>query len=586
MNHTSLQTPLWVLLFWQLIITTTFSQALPIAIDSRFDDWTSAAITVSDAANDVNGIDMLSFKVANDADQLFLRFEIDDEINLTEGNKISLYLDTDLNSNTGIQINDIGAELEVRFGEREAYYDLPSGQGYLSLNEINFRHQPSVTSKVFEISLDLIALSNTGAQLFTENGVRILWRDKSTSQGDLMPENGTVFTFMFDDSPTPVFDPIQLEKENENAVRVLSWNTLHTGLDDIDREPFFEKILKVIQPDIITFNECWDINAPQVASFMNAAVPLPNFQSWKTIKLDQGNITASRYPILQSWLIYPGHRLTASLIDIPDAISDHDLLVINAHFRCCDNNFERQLEADAFVKFILDSKTPGGVIDLPEGTPFMLSGDLNLVGNSQQLKTLLTGEIINIGTFGPGGPMDWDDSDLTDVISLQSDDRMAYTWRNNFSSYPPSRIDYHIISNSLEVDKSYTLEPLGMSSDRLTEYGLGAFDAAIASDHLPKVSDLILPQSVAILDNERPSLHSISPNPTSGILTVNFETTSSKLIEVIVINELGESLVVHKNQYPSGKHQLSIDLTDYNAGIYFLKAKIDEELRYSKIIKF
>ncbi|MEZ4930907.1 MAG: hypothetical protein R2788_02090 [Saprospiraceae bacterium] len=67
-------------------------------------------------------------------------------------------------------------------------------------------------------------------------------------------------------------------------------------------------------------------------------------------------------------------------------------MLINAHLRCCGNDFERQREADAFVKFILDAKTPGGVIDLPEGTPFLLSGDLNLVGESQQLTTLLTGK--------------------------------------------------------------------------------------------------------------------------------------------------------------------------------------------------
>ena len=54
-------------------------------------------------------------------------------------------------------------------------------------------------------------------------------------------------------------------------------------------------------------------------------------------------------------------------------------------------------------------RTVGDDIDLPEGTPIVLSGDLNLVGESQVLKTLLTGDIQNEITFGKGGLLDWDD---------------------------------------------------------------------------------------------------------------------------------------------------------------------------------
>ena len=76
------------------------------------------------------------------------------------------------------------------------------------------------------------------------------------------------------------------------------------------------------------------------------------------------------------------------LIDLPDSLFTKDLLVINAHMSCCDNDNDRQEQADDFVNFILDAKSTGGIIDLANETPFVLCGDLNLVGFSQQLQTL------------------------------------------------------------------------------------------------------------------------------------------------------------------------------------------------------
>jgi len=565
--------------------TLLTAQALPIVIDSQFDDWTSEAIETTDASGDGSNIDLLRFEVANDESHLFLQLETAEEINLTDGHKLTLFLDTDLDANTGTSIGGIGADLQVRLGEREAFYQLPSGQGYLSLNDLIFRHQPTVTSTIFEISLDLSAESNAGFSLFNANGVRIFWKDNSNNSGDEMPESGNVFTYTFDETPTPAIVPIDLEKDNLNAVRLLSWNTLQTGLDDSSRTPFFDRVLGVLQPDIVTFNECWDINAAQVATFMNAAVPLPNFQSWHAVKLDQGNITASRYPILQSWLIFPGHRLTASLIDIPSGLSDKDLLVVNGHLRCCDNNYERQREADAFVQFIQDAKTSGGEIDLPADTPFLLSGDMNLVGDRQQLTTLLTGDVVNSGQFGPGGPMDWDGTELKSVISRHSDDRLSYTWRNDFSSYPPSRIDYQIISKNIQIAKTFTLETSSMPADRLALYGLQQFDVETASDHLPKVADALLPLSVASSEQQILSKVMLSPNPSKGLFHLNVDLPEAEEMTCSIFDATGSAIFPLDQPCAPNKTNFEIDLSGYPAGLYFLKIKTGTGVAILKMMK-
>ena len=563
-----------------------FSQTFPISIDGQFNDWTPTTSEITDPANDGDDIELLRMTVANDDTHFFIQLEIAQEINLTDNHKLTLFLDTDLNISTGKYINGIGADLEIMLGERDVFYQLPSGQGYLSLNDLHFRHLPTVTSSLFEMAIDLEAVSNAGYDLFNANGVHIVWKDMAGPLGDAMPDNGNLFTYYFDETPAPPVEAISLEKSSNKSVRLATWNTLNNGLDDLDREEFFNKILGVLKPDIITFNECWDINAFQVASFMNAAVPLPNFQNWNAVKMDAGNITASRYPILQNWVILQGQRLTASLIDIPNDISPKDLLVINAHFRCCNNNYDRQREADAFVKFIQDAKTPGGVIDLPEGTPFVLSGDLNLVGYSQQLTTLLTGETVNFNQFGPGGPMDWDNSDLKDVISLHTDDRFAFTWKNDFSSYPPSRLDFHIISGSvMEIEKAFTLQTETMTQAHLDQYGLLASDGHAASDHLPKVTDLLLPSPVAVSNVENLFQLSVFPNPTNGIAQLDFSLERTSDVSFFLENANGAVLRQWKDRFRVGINSISFDLTALPKGFYFIKIKTEEGIGVVKLAK-
>jgi len=567
---------------------THAQSALPIAIDGLFDDWNSDALELTDNSNDDSGIDFLRCEVSNDDDFLYIQLVLADDVNLTESNEITLYLDTDQDANTGDFINGIGAELSVNIGSREAEYDLPSGNGFMELNDIGFHHLPSVTASRFEIAIRRDALSNAGFPLFIEDGMRIFWKDEDGPNGDQMPENNIIFTYQFDDiTPIDLFEPIPLEKEDDELIRLVTWNTLQTGLDDIDRQDNFERVLGVLQPDIVTFNEVWDMNEQQVASFMNGASPLGNFQSWNTIKLDQGNVTASRWPILENWYFFEDHRLTASLIDLPNDEYATDLLVINAHFRCCEADFQRQREADAFIEFILDAKTPGGIIDLPENTPFVLSGDLNLVGESRQLETLLTGDIVNSSVFGPDGPPDWDGSDLMDVISLQADQRMAYTWQNPFSQFPPSRIDFHIVSNSvLEVEKSYTLNTQAMTAERRSEYDLFFNDTRNASDHLPKVTDMRIEEALSN-DEKIASLFDLklSPNPTNGISILSFESKKAGDAILTIQNAQGQTIKSFSQNILSGKNNFELNFEELSSGIYFLTIEIGETIHSVEFFK-
>ena len=54
---------------------------------------------------------------------------------------------------------------------------------------------------------------------------------------------------------------------------------------------------------------------------------------------------------------------------------------------------------------------------MPINTPISFSGDMNLVGYSEQYYTIINGTISDTITFGNGGFPDWDNSPFQDQVS-------------------------------------------------------------------------------------------------------------------------------------------------------------------------
>ena len=211
--------------------------------------------------------------------------------------------------------------------------------------------------------------------------------------------------------------------------------------------------------------------------------------------MNSGNLTISKYPSLQSWQV--ANKIDAELIDLPDSIYSTDILIINGHPPCCSNNQGRQENFDALIQFIHDAKTFGGIIDLPINTPISFSGDMNLVGYSEQYNTIINGTISDTILFGNGGFPDWDNTPLEDQICYINDKNIAYTWDKSNSSigdYPPGRLDFVFFTNSvMSVDKSFILSTEHMSTTLLTQNNLLSNDTKFASDHFPIIVDFILP---------------------------------------------------------------------------------------------
>jgi len=561
------------------------AQSLPIFLDGKTDDWNIPLPTYIDDIGNGNIFDFRYFSVTNDEQFLFIRLRITPEFKLVEDNFISLYIDGDNNIGTGIVVNGIGAELKWDFGFRNGEF-YKNGTTQIGFSDIQYRSLPTVTDTTYEIAIGRNVQPNGSDPLFTSSTIKIFFKD-NVSNGDWMPNSGEVFNYTFDETPTPPVNLIEINKENTSLLRIMNYNVLQDGLLNPNREEYFARILQAIQPDIICFNEFSNSSASQVKNKMNQILPLPNSQSWNAMKLDYDDVVVSKFPISQGWTYDPAGRSFASLIDLPEYYGT-DVLTINAHLKCCggpENDDKRQRQVDAIISFLLDAKTPGGSIELPQDTPFIILGDLNLVGDRQQLTTLITGEIINTQLFGNGGPPDWDETDLEDLISQQTDKRTAYTWRNDNSSFPPGILDFQIYSNSvISVEKSFVIQTEIMSADRLTQYGLQQFDTRNASDHFPKVTDYSFTITSIASEDFQPTdfiLEQNFPNPFNPTTIIRFTIPQSIIliearnrinVQLKVYDVLGTEVAALVNkELPAGNYEVNFNATNISSGVYFYR---------------
>jgi len=310
-----------LLFLFSVITLSSLPQALPIYIDGTYNDWENAQHTVED---EISGeeIDFTKFTVTNDNDFLFIKIEFSNEIDLTDNNEIYLDIDADNDETTGWPVNGIGAEMDWNFGQRYGYLNEGNSTEYIYFNDIQLRLLPTVTSNTFEIAVGRHVKPNGTDYLFTGDTIQLCFTNDVTN-GDNIPNYGELFTYVFDNTYVPPAEPILLQKEDEDFIRLMNYNIRNDfendigGLDDPERIPGLERIFTAISPDIITMNECWNTSQTTAQNFLNSNLPTGTEIGWYTNKLDEANITASRFPIVQSWLILPYRRLTACLIDLP-----------------------------------------------------------------------------------------------------------------------------------------------------------------------------------------------------------------------------------------------------------------------------
>ena len=465
-----------------------------IKIDGFFDDWTSITNTYFDSEFDSQSTELLNFSVSNNHEYLFVRIKLGNEIDLTETYfnlaKLFIYIDADNNNATGFYTNNIGSEYGINFFEKFIFDDSNENiVDTLSFYDLDVIPLPTITSDEFEIAINRSMFSDT-----------IAISIKESIGNDKMPDSGEIFTYAFDNSISQNIQSIDFSKNEDTHLRLMTYNVFSNGLKNNNRINEHRRIFESSNADIITFQECGNTDYNDVLEFLNT-----NSEDYPYIypDLNSGNLTISRFPSIQSWQV--ANKIDAELIDLPDSIYSTDILILNGHPPCCGNNQGRQQHFDALIQFIHDAKTVGGVIDLPINTPISFSGDMNLVGYSEQYYTILNGTIIDTETYGYGGLPDWNNSPFKDQVSFFNEKNIAFTWdKSNPSAgdFPPGRLDFIFFTNSvMSCNKSFIISTEHMSPDLLVNNNLFWNDTKNASDHFPIVADFIIEFSEEYIQN-------------------------------------------------------------------------------------
>jgi endonuclease/exonuclease/phosphatase family metal-dependent hydrolase len=472
------------------------AHAAPIAIDGLFDDWEDVPLAFTDPAGDggFTGIDVTAIQAANDAEFLYLSFDLGTEVRLDENNGLTLFLDTDGDPTTGDPAHGVGADLVWIFGERYGTFHSQGGAVEVYWSALGYHAEPTVSARRFEISIGRNERPDGETFLFRTDTVTLALQDRTEGDsvildGDMAPDEGSFLRYTFDDTALPEIPPTTTGRIDPDAIRIVTWNALWDGPLDPTRDAQFWRIAAALDPDILCLQEVTD-HEP-IASLAQEMLPFAE-DGWYALGWSD-RLTLSRHPFTSEW---PPHydvidsRFAVTPVVLPDG---RWLVIFNTHMSCCENEEDRQQEADSFAAYVHAALDPTDDLALPEGTPIVLVGDTNLVQGFQPLNTLLTGQIVDQSMYGEPGPMDWDGTDLADLISLQTERRVAYTWRNDWGSYWPGRLDYVVYTDSaLQVVHSFILHTGEMSDDVLADLGLESSDSAIASDHLPHIADVVL----------------------------------------------------------------------------------------------
>ena len=458
------------------------AEQLPITVDGDVADWAAAPPAILDPPGDGDAVDFRGIWTADDAEYLFVRFQTTGELKLSENNALRVLVDTDDNPATGVAISGMGADLEWRLGQRTGTVRLNGQTQTIAHAHLGFLGGPTVTATEFEIAFRRDARPFGTDLLFSGPRARIVLLD--AAGGDVLPDLGQNVLHTFDQGAVAPAEVVPLTRVRECDVRVMTQNVLFDSLWDPAQQPRFQRLIQAVSPDIILFQEIYSHPPAVTRALIEEWLPSSDGATWYAEARSDCTVV-SRFPILNVWTT-SGDPVV--LLDTAERWG-RPFLVINAHMPCCTNDFGRQVEADRIVALLRDARAPGGPVTVPEGTPLLIAGDLNLVGFAQQVRTLLDGDIVNESIHGPDSPPDWDGSSLVSVRPRHAERRRAYTWRNDADGFWPGHLDYQIYSDSsLRVNRTFVLYTPELSAQTLAQYGLLADDSS-AADHLLFVAD-------------------------------------------------------------------------------------------------
>ncbi len=559
-----------------LLYLTCLRAAHPIVIDGLFDDWQEVPVTITDPEGDYNYDDWAELKITNDDDFIFFKISLHSEETLLQNwNNFYLYIDADKDSLTGHPYRGLGTELVWHFGYRTGQYFEQDGIIDLWQNDITLRQAPTVTSTEFEI-----AIARGSFVLSDPDSIAVIF-SSFYDTGDYMPDSWGGVVYQLDTTVVGPAEPILLEK---TGTRLVTYNTLNTGILESDRQPKFQRIIQALDPDIIALQEHSEWN--EIGDIISSWFPEDTWYQGYTFR---DLVVLSKYPIINQANLISSERTMCALLQTDDPINPY-LLILNSHFSCCDNDDDRQEQVDELVQVLREWRlNDNGPFDLPEGTPMFHVGDFNFVGYREQIETVTAGDIQDEATYGIDHPLDWDGTAITDLFSRHTHKRMAYTWRSDGSSFNPGKLDYVLYTDSnLSILNHFVLNTLAMPDSVLNEWELEAEDTNEASDHLPRIVDFMVTDLGITGELDLPQQYILShpyPNPFNPQVMIPITLAREAHIQLRIYDIHGRLVIsIADDVLPAGKKLFSWDGSQYPSGVYIVRCQAGHVMQTEKII--
>ncbi len=545
--------------------------AAQVILDESLDDWEEGSI-ISDPLGDASSafaLDIIGYGSSNDQERVFFALELREEELLQEGNNLVIYVDIDGNESTGRSVEGLGADLEFDFGERQGRLYANGSSREIRHDDIGLVSSPTVSSEFFEISVDRDLGFLAGVDLVFDDSFSYVWKDVRSS-GDRAPDTGVARAELTDAEISYI---VPIHRSDNVDIRVMSYNLLRDLVfESAAAEEAFGRILRATEPDIIAIQEVYDNSSLAMANLVSRQLSPPIGGQWYHAKIDPDIIVVSLFPI-RDVEASDGNGLF--LIELPTA----DLLIANCHLPCCENDFDRQRETDRLLAEIRDIQDGIGSVELAEDSPIIICGDMNLVGDRQTQQSLISGDIVDNGLFGPDFLLDWGTAGLFDNIPQTTGLPMSFTWINERGSFFPGRLDYLLHTASvLELQSSFSLYTQELDTDTLIAYGLSRFDTDLVSDHLPIVSDYRIATSTSTVDDtfgRQPS----ADKPTDCYHWTDWDVATNGMSDLVIWSH--DDLI---GQGPSGQ-MLYPTLDLLPAGMYRVLGRRDGQIHHVLIWK-
>lgn len=468
-----------------------------IRVDGKFGDWQRYDhLTHEDPSGDgwSEGLDFeaIGASVGPDGLSLYLRTA---EPFVIGRSSLQIRIDSDGDGGTGGPWFDMGSDvmlsfapsqLDLRFYPAEAVFHtgarLPAGEFISDLipNGLNaISTHPA--SREYELMIPLQVLPGVrgGGQI----GISV--RDGSNAAGDLVPDFPNTFRVDVPPYLEVEYDVPELEKRDPGDLRIASWNVLHDGPTDPDKEAAFGRQLVATQPDIVGFQEMWDTGPAWVRAFMNRWLPLDGGAPWFAVGYGD-SVIASRFPIKRLWTIEPRNLLV--WVDTKDTLG-MDVLFISAHTKAFEEfQDRRRRETDTIVQLIQRLRLKEDPNGPQEDFALFAVGDYNANSPKLEITQLRTGTLMSQSQESQDFWPDAYGRPLVDAAPRHTHRQRISTW-HSLASGNTQRLDYIFYSEtSVTKQRSYTLETSTMPSEFRTRYGLEQADSRI-SDHLLMIAD-------------------------------------------------------------------------------------------------